>query len=108
MASRTDFQGLKEGGDRPENVARAVNQLLLGKLNCTLAVTLRASNTTTVLSDPRINATTVFLFDPRTPHAATEIYGATMYVSAVSKGSATITHANNAQTDRTFAAALFA
>jgi hypothetical protein len=39
---------------------------------------------------------------PRTAHAAAELAAGGCYVSAVGSGSFTLTHANNAQTDRTF------
>jgi hypothetical protein len=108
MTARTKFPGLKADGDSPERLALVVNQLLLGKMNCTLAVTLTASAASTTIEDPRINSTSLFIFDPRTAHAATELYGATMYVSAISKGSVTITHANSEQDDRTFAVGILA
>ena len=44
----------------------------------------------------------VFLF-PKTAHAAAELAAGGCYVSAVAAGTFTLTHANNAQTDRTFA-----
>ncbi len=65
-------------------------------------VTLTASVASTVVTDQRCTTGSVILFDPTTANAATELYGATMYVGTRRKGSFTITHANNAQTDRTF------
>jgi hypothetical protein len=47
-----------------------------------------------------VNST--ILFSPRSANAATEIGNGTMYVSAHSDGSFTITHANSATTGRTF------
>jgi hypothetical protein len=43
---------------------------------------------------------------PTTANAAAEIGNGTIYVSSRGKQTATITHANNSQTDRTFAYAL--
>jgi hypothetical protein len=42
----------------------------------------------------------VILLSPTTANAAAAL--ATTYVSAVTQGSFTLTHANNAQTDKTF------
>lgn len=107
MAARTNFQGVKQDGrDEPTKTALTINQTLLGKLNCTLDVTLRASQTTTVIDDPRINTTSLFIFDPRTTNARAALFS--MYVSSVSKGSATVTHTNTATVDRTFVVGILA
>lgn len=107
MAARTNFPGVKQdGSDFPQQTANVLNQAMLGKLNCTLEVTLAANATTTTIEDPRIYATSVFLFDPRTANARLALYG--LYVSAVSKGEMTITHGNTSTTDRTFILGIFA
>jgi hypothetical protein len=51
--------------------------------------------------DNKFESAMVPVFVPLTAHAATEL--ATMYVSARTQGGFTLTHANNAQVDRTFA-----
>ena len=89
-----------DDAEHRRRVAEVLNRAMLGKLNCTGTVTLTASAATTTLNDRRISAQSVILFMPTTANAATEI--ATMYVSARTQYSATIAHANNAQTDRTF------
>lgn len=76
------------------------NRLLLGKLNAVLQVSLTANVATSTVTDSRIGPLTAILFSPLTAHAAAEI--PTLYVSVQTKGLATLTHANNAQTDRTF------
>lgn len=75
-----------------------------GKLDCTTSVTLTANAATTTLNDYRLSPQSIVHFDPVTANAATEIYGATMYVLTANRGNKvwTITHANNAQADRTF------
>lgn len=108
MAGRTQFQGLKQAGDSPEQVSKVVNTILAGKLNCTLAVTLTISVTTTTITDPRINSTSVILLMPKTAHAAAEIGNGTIYVSSVALGQAVITHASNTQADRSFTAVILA
>jgi hypothetical protein len=105
MAARTDFPGLKALGDTLERISLCFNSLLLGKLNNSLEVTLTATSTTTVITDPRINTTSYFTFDPRTVNAALAKYG--IWTSSVSKGTATFTHASSAQTDRTFIVGIF-
>ena len=64
------------------------------------SVTLTASSATTTVSDLRAGQDSVILFMPRTANAAAAIGG--LYVSARGKQTFTLTHANNAQTDRTF------
>ena len=68
------------------------------------AVTLTDSAASTAVTDEKCTTGSVILFDPMTANAAAEIYGASMYVTAANRrnGTFTITHANNAQTDRTF------
>ncbi len=104
MAARTNFPGLKALGDAIERISLVVNNILLGKMNCTIEVTLRASQTTTVVTDPRIYSTSWLGFDPRTANARSALFS--MYVSSISNGTFTITHTNTATTDRTFILAI--
>lgn len=75
-----------------------------GKTENVGEVTLTANAATTVLSDRRISPQSVIVWHPRTANAAAELAAGTMYVTDANMGSgtATITHANNAQTDRQF------
>ncbi len=75
-----------------------------GKLECINEVTLTANAASTVLSDIRISTQSWIGWMPLTANAATELAAGTMYVleANVGTGSITITHANNAQTDRKF------
>ena len=75
-----------------------------GKLNCTGTITLTANAATTVLNRKGLSPQSVVTFDPKTANAATELYGATMYVLTANRGNDawTITHANNANADKTF------
>lgn len=79
-----------------------VNQLMLGRLNAGIDVTLTDGAATTTLTDPRLGPNSFIGLMPTTAHAATEL--ATLYVTDRTKGAATLHHANNAQTDRTFRA----
>lgn len=83
-------------------LAEGVNLSLGGKLNATLVVTLTANAATTVISDPRLTAGSFIGFMPTTANAAAEIGAGTLYVSSRGKQTATLTHANNAQADRTY------
>jgi hypothetical protein len=81
-------------------IAEAVRQILDGKVNVVKTVTLRASQTTTTVTDTRIGATSFIGLMPTTLNAAGAL--ATTYISARTDGQATITHANTADADKTF------
>jgi hypothetical protein len=83
-------------------VAYAIRQIAQGRSNATGTVTLTANAATTAVSFVNCATTAVPILVPTTANAAAEIGNGTMYVSAVANGSFTITHANNAQVDRTF------
>lgn len=72
-----------------------------GHLNNTGSVTLSASSNTTVVVDNRAGSNSHISFTALTANAAAEVRNGTLYVSTQGKGTFTITHANNAQTDRT-------
>lgn len=69
-------------------------------------VTLDANAATTTVESTRevVSPDSVLRFDALTAHAAEELASGTMYVLEANRlaGSFVITHANNAQTDRTF------
>lgn len=77
-----------------------------GHLQNTGVITLQANTATTVVSDMRAGVGSFIGFTPRTANATIEMANGTMYVSARGKQTFTITHANNAQTDRTFVYAI--
>ena len=78
--------------------------VMRGKLNCVTEVTLAAGATTTTLLDERITPSSYIGLMPTTANAVAVIGG--LYVSARRNGSATLTHANNANTDKTFTVAI--
>jgi hypothetical protein len=80
----------------------AINELASGRSNATGTVTLTSGATTTIATAPTCAAGTVPILAPMTANAAAEFGNGTLYVSAVGKGSFTIAHASNGQTDRTF------
>jgi uncharacterized membrane protein len=79
---------------------------LLRKWNASGQVTLRPNQTTTVVttlvSTGVVNVAIgdEVMLSPRTANAAAAV--ATTYISAVGQGTFTVTHANNAQADKTF------
>ena len=96
---------LPPNGGTPVQVATAVNQALRGKINSVDTVTLTASVASTTINDPRIGSATVIILFPQTANAAAELGNGTLYIAPadyVLKTSYKITHANNAQTDRTY------
>ncbi len=87
-------------------LSRVVNGIMGGKTNNTGSVTLTANAGTTTVTetDGRLGNDTIILFMPTTANAATEFGAGSLYVSSrnVINKTFTITHANNAQNDRTF------
>lgn len=88
-----------------------IKNLMHGRSNNAFAVTLTANSATTTvtLSSGSLGQDSLIFFMPQTANAATEFGAGSMYVSArsvqtggTSTSTFTITHANNAQTDRTF------
>lgn len=91
---------LSDEKEHRRQIAQLANNLLQGKMSCVIQVTLAANVTTTTVTDKRIGANTYLGFQPLTADAAGALSG--LYVSAQQNGSATLTHANTATTDRTF------
>jgi 2-keto-3-deoxy-6-phosphogluconate aldolase len=81
-------------------INRAIQQLEQGRLNVGGSCTLAAGTTTTTVKAANCGAGSQVQLTPRTANAAAA--ATTTYISAVANGSFTISHANNAQTDRTF------
>ena len=79
-----------------------VSNVLQGKINATLDVTLAANAATSTITDARISAFSALTFMPLTANAAIEQAAGSMYVSSQKSGSAVVTHANNGVTDRSF------
>lgn len=79
---------------------QAIRDLINGKTNNTGTITLTASSATTTITDPLIQPSSKIALYPTSATASAE--ATTTYVSAKAVGSATVTHANNALTTRTF------
>lgn len=81
-------------------IVQAIIQLVTGRHNAGGTVTLRANQTTTTVTHPNCSRDSyVTLGAPQTANAAAAL--ATSYVSSVLQGSFVITHASNAQIDKT-------
>lgn len=85
-----------------KRINSAINQLAQGRSNAVGTVTLTVSAATTVTTATNCGSGSVVVLSPKTANAATELGNGTAYISTVANGSFTITHANNAQADRTF------
>lgn len=91
-------------GATQRELIEAVRLLVRGYGNNVLSVTLTPGATTTVVVNDIINEAAAPQLAPMTGNAAAAL--ATTYVSAVAPGTLTLTHANNAQADRTFRVAI--
>jgi hypothetical protein len=78
---------LQDEGQHRRDIARTTNQLLIGKLNVCLDVTLPTSVSTYTVNDARIGITTAIIPQPLTANAATLIKGG-YWVDTYLKGSA--------------------
>lgn len=84
----------------PAKFAVAIQQLYSGRSYSTGSVTLAAGATSTVVSAINCAPQSAVFLSPKTANAAAAI--ATTFISSVGKQTFTITHANSAQTDRSF------
>ena len=84
--------------------AEVLNNLMVGRSNNTGTITLTANSATSTLTDPRLGPKSVITFMPTTANGATAT--GNLYVSARGKQTATLTHTNNAEVDRSFSYAI--
>ena len=87
------------------DIVNVVNRIISGGLDVTGDVTLTANTTTTTVQDRRISKDAVLILTPTTSNAAAAL--GTTYLSTRTPGASfVLTHANNAQSDKTFKYAL--
>ena len=81
-----------------------LQQIRSGKLEVVGELTLTAGAASTAVTDIRVSPQSVIVWHPRTANAAAELAAGTMYITDANMGSGSmvVTHANNAQVDRTF------
>src|SRR5689334_6820527 len=85
-----------------KRIAEMVNNILQGKLNAVLQITLTANSATTVVIDARIGPYSGLYLQPLTAHAAAALYSATSVLADLTtqkQGSVTFNHANDANVD---------
>lgn len=87
-------------------IALALNQALLGRLNNTGLVTLAANQATTVVNDLKVAVQSKVFLTPLTASAAAEVATGNLFIVTVTEKKFTIAHTNNAVTDRDFAYAI--
>lgn len=84
--------------ERPFEVSRILNDMIVGRGNNVGEVTLEATSTETIVLNNLFESQMVPVLVAITQNAMAESF----YISARSQGSFTITHTNNGQTDRTY------
>lgn len=86
------------------NVSSLFKQIIEGRSNAPGTVTLDANQANTTVIRDTVSSDAVVLLFPATANAAAEVAAGTCYVAQgdIANGQFVITHANNAQTDRTF------
>lgn len=90
-------------GERdPARVNQSIRDLFAGRSNAVGTVTLTANQATTAVTAINCGKDSKVFLMPTTANASAEFGNGTIRISAVAAGSFTITHANNAQNDRTF------
>ena len=87
------YRKLNPAGSTPREISEVVNNLVEGKSNNTGNFTKTNNVTSSTLVDERIGYDSVILFTAMNNNAATEM--GHLYVSALNKGSATISHRSN-------------
>ena len=81
-------------------MALNINLLIDGQSNAIGELTLTANAASTVIADLRVGINARILLMPTTANAAAAL--TTTYIGTVGKQTFTVTHANDAQTDKTF------
>lgn len=94
------YKGVSAGEGQYRRILSVINNLLKGKMNVTGVFTLSANQATTNVLDSRCGSESVVLFVPKSASAAGAL--STTYISDVTAGCFTVTHASNFAIDRNF------
>ena len=86
----------------PQVQNQVIRQLIEGRSNALVEVTLTASAASTTVTAPTCGAGSAPIPVPMTAAAAAELGAGTMYVSSVLNGSFILAHANSSVSTRTF------
>lgn len=90
------------GETDPRRLVDTIRQLAEGRSNAVGVVTLRANQVTTAVPAPTCGVGTNILMFPATANAAAALATTFILVANVTAGQFIISHANNAQVDKTF------
>lgn len=93
-------------GASEREVHSAVRQIIDGRGNYTGTVTLTAGAASTAVPRTNANENAIVLLFPMTANAAAALTTTYVAQASITKTGFSVTHANNAQTDRTFAYAM--
>lgn len=93
---------LAPGENWSPRIVQAIRLLMQGRDNASGTLTLTPSAASTTVEAPNCAATSQVFTEPMTQHAAQERAAGTMWISSINNGNFVVTHANNAQTDRSF------
>lgn len=85
-----------------QRILQALRELGAGRSNAVGTATLTANQATTVVTAINCGPDSRVFLMPTTANGSAEFGNGTIRISAVGQGTFTITHANNAQTDRTY------
>jgi hypothetical protein len=86
----------------PVRMLQAIRDLFAGRSNAVGTVTLRTSQTTTTVTAINCGASSRVFLMPTTANASAEFGAGAIYISSVASGTFVITHASNANADKTF------
>ena len=93
-------QKIPPGGETPRRLADSFNRVVEGRTDNYGTFTITANAASTAVTNRLVSEDSTIVLMPTTANAAAAL--ATTYIATVANGSFTVTHANNAQTDRTF------
>jgi len=105
-----DWQAVKDLpplGAADRDIITAIRELIRGRSNAVTTITLTANAGTTTYVGPNVNENAEALLFPKTANAAAALATTYATISRIAGvPTVTITHANAASTDRTFALAI--
>jgi predicted component of type VI protein secretion system len=90
-----------------QEIIDSLNSAIMGNLINTGTFTITENTTTTAVKNSLVSGKSHITLTAESANAAAEEGAGTMYISEKKKGQFTVTHANNAQTDRNFSYAIF-
>lgn len=106
MAVSRSFEVVRENQELNlnflRNITRVVNNIMRGKTNNTGEVTLTASASSTVVTDPFVGGDSTIQLIPTTANAALEASSGALYISAVGDQTFTVSHSSSSHIDKTF------